>query len=495
MKKGSLTVFFALIMVSVMTLIFTMGECIRIYELQDFSQEYTDMAVESGFSEYNPYLWTNYRILAVDLGYGSGNVGPTTLEQKILEYCTYNANMEYGSNYARLIPESCNVANYSLLTDSNGAGVVMLGVKAAKDGLAEQIITGVQQKAESINRVEKVSVEQQASEGKAALDNEKAALQEKRQAAATDDNPDTNPSDYPEPEEVEDNPLDAFSVMKESIQKGFLSTVADPEKLSDVQIDLSTMPSHRTLNTGNMEITNGNMLVDKALFVDYLLTSYSYYGRDLKHDGMKYEVEYLIAGKESDIQSLATVLEEIMLIREAANFSTIMENPSMVAQAQAVADILAGFTMNPAIIEAVKYAVIAAWAYIESTLDVRLLISGGKVPLIKNMDQWTSDVWHLSNFLDVNCKAKPSETGISYKDYLIGFLTLNSNNTLAMRACDVMENALNATDDYKNVKVDNMAFAADVTITYAADEMFMSLLDSLNTVGEYSLSKHKYISY
>ncbi|SET14203.1 hypothetical protein SAMN02910413_1935 [Pseudobutyrivibrio sp. C4] len=495
MKKGSLTVFFALIMVSVMTLIFTMGECIRIYELQDFSQEYTDMAVESGFSEYNPYLWTNYRILAVDLGYGSGNVGPATLEQKILEYCTYNANMEYGSNYARLIPESCSASNYSLLTDSKGAGVVMLGVKAAKDGLAEQIITGVQQKAESINGVEKVSVEQQASDGKAALDNEKAALQEKRQAAATDDNPDTNPSDYPEPEEVEDNPLDAFSVMKESIQKGFLSTVADPEKLSDVQIDLSGTPSHRTLNTGNMEITNGNVLVDKALFVDYLLTSYSYYGVDLKHDGMKYEVEYLIAGKESDIQSLATVLEEIMLIREAANFSTIMDHPSMVAQAQAVADILAGFTMNPAIIEAVKYAVIAAWAYIESTLDVRLLISGGKVPLIKNLDQWTSDVWHLSNFLDVNCKAKPSETGISYKDYLIGFLTLNSNNTLAMRACDVMENALNATEDYKDVKVDNMAFAADVTITYAADEMFMSLLDSSNTVGEYSLSKHKNISY
>ena len=151
--------------------------------------------------------------------------------------------------------------------------------------------------------------------------------------------------------------------------------------------------------------------------------------------------------------------------------------------------------MNPAIIEAVKYAVIAAWAYIESTLDVRLLISGGKVPLIKNLDQWTSDVWHLSNFLDVNCKAKPSETGISYKDYLVGFLTLNSNNTLAMRACDVMENALNATEDYKDVKVDNMAFAADVTITYAADEMFMSLIDSSNTVGEYSLSKHKYISY
>ena len=176
MVKGSLTVFFALVMVSVMTLIFTMGECIRIYELQDFSQEYTDMAVESGFSEYNPYLWTNYRILALDLGYGSGNVGPDTLEQKILEYCTYNANMEYGSNYARLIPESCSATSYSLLTDSNGAGIVMLGAKAARDGLAEQIMNGVQEKTDSINGIEKVSVEQTAEDGKSALNSEKAAL-------------------------------------------------------------------------------------------------------------------------------------------------------------------------------------------------------------------------------------------------------------------------------------------------------------------------------
>lgn len=495
MAKGSLSVFFALVMVAVMTLIFTMGECIRIYELQDFSQEYTDMAVESAFSEYNPYLWTNYRILALDLGYGSGAVGPEMLEQKVLEYCTYNANIEYGSNYARLIPEASTANKYALLTDGNGQGVVMLGVKAAKDGLAQQIITGVQDKVESINSVEKVSAEDAASSGKATLEDEKAKQREKKQLAAIDDNPDTNPSDYPDPGEVEDDPLDAFNVMKESIQKGFLSTVTDAESLSDVQFDINTLPSHRQLNKGNMEIENGNAIVDKALFLDYILSSYSYFGRDLKHDGMKYEVEYLIAGKESDVQSLATVLEEILLIREGANLSTIMQNPSMVAQAQAIAEILAGFTMNPAIIEAVKYAVIGAWAYIESTLDIRLLLSGGKVPVVKSLDQWTSDVWHLSSFLDVNCKAKASETGITYKEYLAGFLLVNSNSTIAMRACDVMENALNSTEDYKEVKVDNMIFASDISISYSGKEMFMSLMDKTNTIDGYSLTKNKYISY
>ena len=92
-----------------MCLIFTMGVCIRVYEMQSFAQEYTDIAVESAFSEYNPYLWANYKILAVDLGYGTRSSGPGILEQKTLDYCKYNADVSGGYNYARLLAESCMV--------------------------------------------------------------------------------------------------------------------------------------------------------------------------------------------------------------------------------------------------------------------------------------------------------------------------------------------------------------------------------------------------
>ena len=100
--KGSLSVFFALIMVAVMTLLFTMSECIRIYELHELAQEYTDMAVESAFSEYNPYLWSNYKILAIDLGYGTDSTGPGIMEQKTLDFrkCVH---MIFFQNLLRLL--------------------------------------------------------------------------------------------------------------------------------------------------------------------------------------------------------------------------------------------------------------------------------------------------------------------------------------------------------------------------------------------------------
>ena len=493
--KGSLTIFLSLILVSVMTLLFTMAECIRLYEMHDFAQEYTDMAVESAFSEYNPYLWENYRILAVDLGYGTGTIGPAMLEQKTIDYCRYNSNIEYGNNYARLIPASCSAKQYSLLTDQSGAGVIKLGTKAAMDGMASQVIDSVQGNVDQVNGVEIVNAEEKAESGKNSLEDEKRKLEEAKEAAANDDDPNTNPSDYPDPGEVEDDPLDAFGIMKESISKGVLATVVDADSISDKQIDIDNVPSHRSLYTGTGGDSYNPTIADKALFIDYLLTNYSYYGMDRKHAGMQYELEYLISGKESDTQSLASVVEQLMIIRESANYMTILKSPGMVAQAQTIAEILAGFTMNPAIIEAVKYAIIGAWAYVESTLDIRLLLSGGKVALVKTAEQWTSDVWHLSACMDVKYKAKECPDGIGYKEYLMGFLAIRSNETLAMRACDVMETALHGTDDYKNVRCDNMIFAGEIELGFSADEMFLSLFAGENSTDGYELTKSKYLTF
>lgn len=486
MAKGSFTVFVALIMVSVMTLLFTMAECIRIYELHDFAQEYTDMAVESAFSEYNPYLWTNYKILAIDLGYGTENEGPAILEGKTVTYCSFNSDIEAGVNYARLNPTGCQVENYALLTDGNGQGVVMLGVKAAKDNMAAQVIDSVQGKIDEVNGIEKVPVEEKAKEGKKSLEDAKT---QKSQSTTTES------TEEVEVEEVEDDPLDAFEIMRESVSKGVLSTVVSTDGLSDAKMDIEKMPSHRSLNSGTMEIESGNAITDKALFVDYLLTNYSYYGHDLKHDGVKYELEYIVSGCDSDTQALARVVEEILLIREGANYAAIMASPTLQAEALKIATSLAGFTLNPVIIDAVQCAVIAAWAYIESILDLRLLLAGGKVPIIKTTDQWTSYVWHLSSYLDVNTKAKQCETGITYKEYLMGLLAVHSNSKLSLRACDVMEDALSHTEDYKDVKLDNMIFAADFTMEYSGDEMFLSLLSPSDLEGGYAFTKTKSITY
>ncbi len=495
MRRGSLTIFLSLVMVAVMTLLFAMSECIRVVAIGNMAQEYTDMALESAFSEYNPYLWTNYKILAIDLGYGTENIGPGIFEGKVAEYAECNSNIEEGYNYCRLAVADCQASNYGLITDGNGQVVVNLGIQAAKDGLGEQVVDSLLGQIDSLNGIEKVEAEKEADSGKRDLDNARRENAEAKYRADTDKDPNTSSADYPDPGSVEDDPFNAYQTFKDAMSKGILSLIVDTNSLSDVNLTSSDLPSARSNNVGNLEVSGGDGPVDKALFLDYLITNYSRYNGEIKHDGLQYEIEYLISGNESDVQNLASVVEQIFLVREAANYRAILNNDLLEGQAAAVADILAGFTMNYAIIRAVKYALIGLWAFAESILDLRQILAGGKVPLIKNVDQWTSDLYGLSQIADINFKAKESDNGIGYTEYLLGLLALKSNSTLGMRAIDVMENALSQTEDYKDVKMDNMLYAASVSIGFSSNEMLTSLLDSSKEGSGYYFSKKRLMTY
>lgn len=71
MRQGSLTIFFSMILLSLFSLFFSMVETLRIYEMRLESRSVTKIAIANAFSEYQPYLWKTYGILALDVGYGT----------------------------------------------------------------------------------------------------------------------------------------------------------------------------------------------------------------------------------------------------------------------------------------------------------------------------------------------------------------------------------------------------------------------------------------
>lgn len=496
MKKGSLTIFFSMIISVVMIFIFTMTELIRIYELKAIADEYASLAVESAFSEYNQFLWDNYRILAIDLGYGSNTTGPAVLESRLKDYANDTANPDYGESLTREKVISVEAKNYTLLTDNGGQAVISQGIKAVSAGLIDQIVNENTKNASDLESVNDVDLDNIISSGSSSLSAAKAELAEKKRAASEDDDPDTNPEDYPEPGTVEDDPLTAITALKNSFSKGIIeSVIPDAANISSEAINLASMPSKRSCFTGTTEAQNSNSIIDKALFIEYLMTNYQYYGKDLDHPGLSHEIEYLITGKDSDTNCLASVVTRLLLAREAANYMTILSNESMKIQAAGIAEILAGFTGNPAIIEAVKYAIIGVWAYTESVLDVRCILSGGKIPIVKTQSQWTSEVYHLSSYIDVSKKAKTCETGLSYRNYLMTFLALENIETISMRCCDVMENALHTQEDYSLVQIDNMLCSLDAKFTFTSREIFLTLLSDSKDLSEYTIIKNSSLAY
>lgn len=62
---------------------------------------------------------------------------------------------------------------------------------------------------------------------------------------------------------------------------------------------------------------------------------------------------------------------------------------------------------------------IAGWSFAEAIVDVRTLLSGGNIPIIKNSESWTLEFSQIADFLDGDLFLTAKENnGLSYDEYL-----------------------------------------------------------------------------
>ena len=184
----------------------------------------------------------------------------------------------------------------------------------------------------------------------------------------------------------------------------------------------------------------------------------------------------MICGENSDRGNLAGVVTKLLALREASNYVSILEDNAKYMQADTHALALAGWTGNAAIISAVFYGLVASWAYIESVLDVRLLLSGGKVSIMKSPAEWTTtDLLALSQWFDVNKKAKECANGITYEGFLLTLSALQFEKTLGLRSLDLLENSARLQGDYKNLRMDQIVVNAEFSYQYSSAPAFFSL--------------------
>ena len=130
--------------------------------------------------------------------------------------------------------------------------------------------------------------------------------------------------------------------------------------------------------------------------------------------------------------------------------------------------------MNPAIIEAVKYGILAAWAYVESVLDIRALLDGDKISLIKSEATWTSTIDNFPTLLSGWSKAKSCDAGgLDYKQYITSLLLFESGKTMAMRAMDVEEATVRTIEGYQSFRMDHAVCEMEIQETYEWKPIFM----------------------
>ena len=154
-----------------------------------------------------------------------------------------------------------------------------------------------------------------------------------------------------------------------------------------------------------------------------------------KGTALELEMEYLIAGKTTDIENYRAVVNRIIAIRMACNLAYILTDAEKMTLCMELATSLCWYF--PPAIPVVKYLIAGAWCYLEAVADAYRLVHGKKTPYIKTSATWITGLEGLTNFEDA-LQGDDVESGLDYKEYLMILMAMDMN-AVYYRMLDVMQ--------------------------------------------------------
>lgn len=498
-QNGSITIFLALTLVLILAFLFSMVEAARVNGLAELAKRKLALETQSLFGAYNQELWEYYGLLFLDMSYGTGEPDVRLLEEQLMEEDYREGNERH---FYQMALKDAQVEAFTLATDKEGAEFRRQACEAAKNQLAQSAVKDMESRIEVWNELESQGsdLEEKWKEALAA-EEEAGEYAEAEEAVSeiqeTEENGEEVEDGEIEEKETEEslpeNPLGYVAQLKKS---SLLAVVMeDPAELSAKSIDTSTSLDNRELFCGNMVAEQGKD-VDKLWFVQYLNQYFSCKTDNKEQERvLDYELEYCIVGKDSDAQNLEAVAKKLLQIRESANFVTIMQDSQKQSMAMKMAVAAVGFTGFVPLIKAVQIGILLAWCYIESILDLRCLLSGGKVPLIKDSTQWKSDLFHLRESVFQSTYAEVEE-GMVYKEYLQMLLYTTGERQLTYRAMDVVEQNIRVFSGNEAMRMDAMVSAVQVQTVYTATPLFLNVIPMAQKIdGNYYFCETRKIAY
>ncbi len=394
--KGEITAFLALIFILMLSLTGALLESASIQITKSRKRADTLMAVESIFAQYQKTLLEEYDIF----GYVSNS------EAELFNRLAY-----FGAKNM-----SHSLEKVEFLTDEKGAPFYRQAVTYAKDLLGmSEVPMEEMEPGFDVEDEEKETDEAALKELEAMLEQEDAELPR------------------------ENNPIVAVETLKNT---GLLTLVMPKDKeVSERSIVVENVSSVRDLQKGTYEMNYGGGVTDRFFFLAYLTEHFGNAVEEKADKKLLYEQEYLLGGQDTDAKNLESVCRKILKVRMAANYLYLFTDTQKQAEAEAMAAALCSLLTVPAITQLAKHAILLAWAYGESIVDVRVLLKGKRVPAVKSTDTWQlqlSSVVKLGTAEEETSESDVSN-GLSYRDYIRGFLLLEEESVLCMRSLDLIE--------------------------------------------------------
>lgn len=405
--------FLSMIFILLIMLVSGVMESASIQSAKNYRRADMNRAIESVFAEYQKELLDTYDIFALEGSYESGSYSEELVKDRLKFYGMENTEQ--------------SIERIQFLTDDGAKGFI------------EQIARYMEHKYGLDYMKDKVSMtgiwknqEEQA---------EKYAEEERCQEDTLEELADSGEGILPE----EGNPISHVSALKKS---SVLELVMAKEKaVSGKAIDLTGTVGRRKNQQGYgdfSDVAGETGALSELLLGEYLLEHFQSAVEEPEGGALDYELEYILGGKGSDRENLESVVKKLLLIRFVPNYAYLQGSAEKKAEAEALALTLCSLLTVPGISEAAAQGILFAWAYGESVVDVRSLLAGHKVPLVKTDESFQlslAGLLQLGESGDLN-DGRDDADGLPYREYLRMLLFLEKKEAAALRALDLIEQDL-----------------------------------------------------
>ncbi len=473
MRQGSMTLYLCLVMSVVLSLVITGLHSARLAAGRTALACGMEQGLYSLFAGYDRELYDSFGLLFLEGGYGSKNLKPEEMCREVYEIAQEVVDPE---GLLGLSLQEKTMTGYVLATDNQGAAFRRQVCQTMEKRLGISGLQWLSQQLQERGESAQSQVTQYEAQDLESLQEEYE--RQKELAAAAGESQDNGQAEDQTPAEVPADFVNPIGVIQQLRSLGILSLVIpDPAGLSTAVLDSGEKRLHeRQLQQGMGLLPKANSTAQsKLLLLEYLVEVFPCYTSQEEAEGLRYQVEYALGGKSSDLENLKSVLNQLLLLREALNFAYLYTSPTKSAQADAMALTISSFLLIPEAAQLISLILKGCWAFGESLLDLRKLLEGGKIPLFKDDASWQLSLNSLAQVREVMDSEGPSGDGLDYPWYLRILLFGKGEDALAQSAMELVEYDMRIREGQSWFCLDSCVDAAELCLTAEIEKTSFSI--------------------
>ena len=438
--KGSITIFLSLALLFVIALIGSLLESARVTVAGEVALDNSYLAEQNILAEYQRELWNDYHVFFVDASLLNGEEGAIKLANSYMDKMMPGGKGDYlgttasftSLNFKENMTENdCyfftkQAAAYMKYGAAAGVGKKLINnanlIKTAEDG-TDTLRKGLKIKVEAEKKLielerEKKKLEEKANDIKKGAKDIKEIIGtevhaqsksgllgiEEAKRSESSNQIHTKMVEKPKamakkievqddtPKYTEKEVADAKKKYKESQKnlddatgdgsaRGTLSFfISGDKKISKRKISSTAWGEVQTEKEEKTDLVEKGLLIlyAKAHFKNFLSKT----KEDDKKEALRYGLEYLISGKESDEANLSSVANRIFGLRTIVWYGYFLTRKDKMAEAEAIAAAIASVLALPTAIEIIKYGIVMGWSMDEARKEVKSLLKGEDIPLL-----------------------------------------------------------------------------------------------------------------